>query len=94
MDELLAGTRLADLVLALTALEALALLLYHRFTGRGLAPGDYLLNLVSGVCLMLALRSVLAGAGWHGLAGWLLAAGLAHGTDLWRRWRRRAIRPS
>jgi hypothetical protein len=80
--------QLVDLVLAISLAEALALLTYHRITGRGLAPQQYLLNLVSGLCLMLALRSVVVGAPWPWLAICLLASGLAHSADLWRRWQR------
>lgn len=88
MEALFSGPRLADMVIALAVLEGLALVVFYRATGRGIAPGDYLFNLVSGLCLMLALRSLLAGNGWPWQAGWLLAAGLAHWADLWRRWRR------
>ena len=87
---------LVDLVIVLTVVEGLALALYYRATGRGIAPQDYALNLVSGLCLMLALRSVLAGAAWHWSAAALAAAGLAHGADIVSRWlrQRRDIRPS
>ncbi|MGE4243386.1 hypothetical protein [Ramlibacter sp.] len=91
MGEWLTASRIVDLVIVLSVLEGLALGLHHRLTGRGLRPGDYALNLVSGLCLMLALRAVLDGAGWPWLAAWMLAAGLAHWADLWRRWR---LRPS
>ncbi|RZJ23595.1 MAG: hypothetical protein EOO54_10720 [Haliea sp.] len=90
MEHLVAGTRLADLVILLTVLEAFVLVLYRWSTARGLAPHEFLLNMVSGLCLMLALRSALADQGWPWQAGWLLAAGLAHWADLWRRW----LRPS
>ncbi len=96
MEALFQTGLLVDLVIALTVVEGIALALYHRASGRGVAPRDYALNLVSGLCLMLALRSVMAGAAWHWCAAALAAAGLAHGADIWRRWRRqpRAIRPS
>lgn len=97
MEALLHDGRLVDLIIAITLVEGLALALYHRATGRGLAPRDYALNLVSGLCLMLALRTVLAAAGWYWTAAALAAAGLAHGADIWRRWQRqrpRGIRPS
>jgi hypothetical protein len=66
------------------------LVVYHRSTGKGVAPRDFLANMVSGLCLMLALRglAVDAGAAWVALC--LLAAGVAHGTDLLLRWRRSA----
>jgi hypothetical protein len=77
-----------DLVIAFTLIECLALALYHRATGKGVAVRDFAANMVSGLCLMLALRCLSrdAGAGW--VAFFLLAAGIAHGTDIWMRWRR------
>lgn len=80
---------LLDAVIALTVLEGLGLWLYHRLTGRGVAPGDVMLNLVSGLLLMLTLRSALHAAPWPMTMGLFAASGLAHGFDLWRRWPRR-----
>lgn len=82
---------LVHAVIALTVLEGLGLYVFHRATGRGLPPGAYMLNLVSGLALMLALRSSLAGQIMVVTMGWLAAAGAAHGTDLWRRWRLKAL---
>ena len=96
MEALFASGRIVDAVIALAVLEGFALALHHRLTGRGVAPRDYLVNLLSGLCLMFALRSLLAGAAWFWPAWWLAAAGLAHGAALWSRWRRQplAITPS
>jgi hypothetical protein len=71
-------------------LECAALLVFHRLTGAGVNPAAFLLNMIAGLCLMLALRSVVRDqhAAWTVL--WLLAAGMAHATDIWRRWRRSA----
>ena len=80
---------LVNAVIGFTVLEGLALVLWRRATGRGPAAADLLANLAAGLCLLLALRSVLAGGGWINTALWLAAAGLAHATDLWRRWPRR-----
>ena len=79
---------LVDLVIVFTLIEGLVLLLVQRATGKGVAPREFLLNMVSGLCLMLALRALVhdAGAAWVALC--LLGAGAAHGTDLWMRWRR------
>lgn len=82
------NSQLIDMVIAVTLIECGILIFYHRFTKRGLAPQDYLLNLGAGLCLMLALRSALAEAGWGWMVLCLMAAGLAHGVDLWTRWRR------
>jgi len=90
MNDAPALAMLIDLVIVFTLVEALALVLYHRATGKGVSPREFLANMVSGLCLMLALRCGAGEAGVPWVALWLLAAGLAHGTDLWMRWRRRA----
>eukprot|EP01041_Mallomonas_annulata_P039194 gene39194-62828_t len=89
MQSLFDSGLLVDLVIALTVLEGLALALYHRATGRGIAPQDYALNLVSGLCLMLAVRAAVSDVPWPWIAVCLSASGLAHGWDMVRRWRHR-----
>lgn len=79
---------LLDAVIVFTVLEGLGLWLYHRLTGRGLAPGEYALNMLSGLCLMLAVRSAVSGLAWPWVAACLSASGLVHGWDLQRRWQR------
>jgi len=79
---------LIDLVIAFTVVEGVALSLYHRVSRKGVAPRDFALNLLSGLCLMLALRCLAAGAGPLAVALCLLAAGTAHAVDLSMRWRR------
>ncbi len=90
MNEASLIASLVDLVIAFTLIEGAALLLLHRATGRGVAPRDFVLNMVSGLCLMFALRAQVHDAGLAWVATCLLAAGAAHATDLWRRWRRDA----
>ena len=82
--------QIIDLVIAFTLVECVALAFYHRATGKGVAPREFFANMVSGLCLMLALRCLAhdTGSAWISLS--LLAAGLAHGSDLWMRWRRDA----
>ncbi len=81
------GPLWVDVIIALTVAEGVALWLWRRRRGSGPAPAEWLPNLLSGLCLMLALRGALAG--WAGL--WILAclaaSGAIHGTDLVRRWR-------
>jgi hypothetical protein len=77
-----------DIAIGFTVLELGGLLAWHRLTGRGLAPADYALNMLSGLCLMLALRSALL-AFWIGVALCLIAAGTLHITDLVLRLRRK-----
>ena len=86
MIEGLSSAVVVDLVIGLTVIEGLALALYHRHTGKGVRIGDFAVNLVSGLCLMLALRVAVADTAWHWIGLWLAAAGGAHVTDLWRRW--------
>lgn len=81
---------LIDLVIVFTLAEGAVLAIYHRITGRGVALREFALNMVSGLCLMLALRCLAHDAGTAWVALFLVAAGLAHGTDLWWRWRRGA----
>lgn len=83
-------TQIVDGVIVFTLLEGLALVLYHRSTGRGVALRDFLANMASGLCLMLALRFAVTDAGAASIALCLLGAGLAHATDLWLRGRRSA----
>jgi len=89
LNDFWAGTRLIDGVIAFTLLEGVALAVYHRRTGCGVGVGEFGANMVAGVCLMLALRLAVGAAGgsaWVALC--LLAAGVAHGVDIWRRWGR------
>lgn len=76
-----------DLILLLVALEAVALLAWRGFRGGGLAPADFLFNLLAGAALMLALRAALAGAGQAWIGAALALAFVLHAADLWRRWR-------
>lgn len=88
-----------DLALGITLLEVLVLALVQQITGRHAWFRAYLLHLGSGLCLMFALRSSLAGGGWEMPALWLALSGVMHGADLWSRWRhapgaQKGIRPS
>jgi hypothetical protein len=75
-----------DFILLLVALEVLALFGWRWLRGGGIAPADFLFNLLAGAALMLALRAALTGAGsaWIGAA--LALALVMHAADLWRRW--------
>ena len=81
---------LVDTIIAITLLEIAFLLLYHQQTKRGLKPRDYLLNVVSGLCLMLALRSTLTDGAWYVMSALLVTAGFAHVADISLRLRQRA----
>jgi hypothetical protein len=89
MEHLISSGRIADLIVGLMLLEAIALIGYYVVKGRGIAPVDLLVNLLAGVALLLALRAALTGAGWRTIAGILAVAGVLHVVDLSRRWKRR-----
>ena len=80
--------QLVDAVIVFTLIECLVLVVYHRSTGKGVAPRDFLANMASGLCLMLALRGLAADAGMAWVAVCLAAAGVAHGVDMLMRWKR------
>jgi hypothetical protein len=76
--------------------EGVTIFVHHRLTRRGLAPEKYAMNLLSGLCLMLAIRSI-SGAIGATLLGFsmpemllpacLFAAGIAHWVDVYSRWK-------
>jgi hypothetical protein len=75
-------------ILVLTLVEAIGLIVFHRVTGRGLAPLDAVFQLAAGAFLLLAAVFALRGA-YFGLTGMALAAaGVAHLIDLRRRFRK------
>ena len=83
-----ASGTLVDGVILLTVAELLALWVFHKRTGRGLAPADYLLNGLAGLSLMVALRGALTPV-WGLVALGLVLAGAAHYADLVLRARRK-----
>lgn len=88
MEELFESGRIIDIILALIVLEVIAIYAYNRIKRRPPALSDVALNILSGACLMLALRAAFTGSAWQWAALWLSAALAAHLTDLWRRLRR------
>ena len=85
MDEWVRDGSLVDLILVATVLEGVVLWAYHRRTGRGIPLPQYGFNLLSGLCLLAALREALAGS-WIGICAGLSLALVAHVSDLARRW--------
>jgi len=71
-----------DIAIGFILIETAALWAFHIITGRGLAIRDFLLTVLSGLSLMLALRCALTPGLWPGMALFLITAGLAHGADL------------
>ena len=88
IDQLFASGRIVDLMIALLAVEAAAILVYRRWRGGGIAPAALLTNFGAGLSLMLALRAGLTEAGTPQLALWLAVALVFHLADLAVRWGR------
>jgi hypothetical protein len=86
VSALVESGRIAELILLLVALEALAFALLGRRV-RGLELGGLAGTLAAGAALLLALRAALRAEPWTAVAGWLALAGVAHAADLLRRWR-------
>jgi hypothetical protein len=83
MTNLLTSPHLIDLILLLTAAEALVIVLSGR-----LLPTAVIRTLLPGVFLLVALRAALAEAAWPWVPAALIAALIAHLFDLAGRWRR------
>ncbi len=92
MIETFGIAQIINAVIVFTLLECVALAVYHRSTGRGVALRDFFANMVSGLCLMLALRCLASDAGTASVALFLLAAGAAHAVDILMRWKRSSRR--
>lgn len=86
MADFFVGGRVIDVILALVAVEAVALSVWRASTRRGPAPLSFLANLLSGGFLLLALREALRGESGSWIAICLLGALLAHCADLKLRW--------
>jgi hypothetical protein len=78
-----------DLAVLITLAEMLALATWQRLNGTVLAWPSYGWNLLSGLCLMVALRLALTDGPWVLQASCLATSGVAHALDLRRRLRRR-----
>jgi hypothetical protein len=85
MAEFFASGRVVDLVLAVLALELIALLWWKRKAGRAQAALNALGALLPGACLLMALRASLTDAPWMWVAFWLALSFPIHLFDLWRR---------
>lgn len=82
MAELFATGRIVDLILILVAFEALALLAWRVWRGRGPSVPALASNLASGAALMLAVRAALTGSDWTVVAACLAGSLVAHVTEM------------
>jgi hypothetical protein len=78
--------RSVELIVALMAVEAAFVLGWRAIFRRGPAPLPFIINLLAGAFLLLALRNALAGASGASVALCLLVALAAHLADLRLRW--------
>lgn len=76
-----------DLVLGFTLLEAIVLVWRYRTSGLGLSDKDIVTGLLPGFCLMLGLRLSAQAEVPLTVFACLLAAGVAHALDFYRRYR-------
>ncbi len=86
METLFASGLVAELILLVLALEAVALVAAKRLLRGGPPLRSLLPFLAAGACFALALRGALTGASWVAVAPWLGLAFLAHLLDLAARW--------
>jgi hypothetical protein len=75
-----------DLIVGLVALEALVVTCWRGMFQSGPAPLAFVVNLLAGAFLLLALRCALAGSSQAAIAVCLSAALVAHLADLRLRW--------
>lgn len=94
MQELFDNGRVVDLILALMVIEASALAVLYRTTGRGIVPARLWPNLLAGAFLLLALRASLTGAGATAVGAWLFLGLVGHLVDLGLRWSQASDRVS
>lgn len=76
-----------DLILGFTLLEAVILVWRYRASGLGLSDKDIAMGLLPGFCLMLGLRLAAQAEVPLTVFACLLAAGMAHALDFYRRYR-------
>ena len=82
-----------DLILGFTLLEAVFLMWRYRASGLGLSDKDICMGLLPGFCLILGLRFAAQAEVPLPVFACLLAAGVAHALDFYRRYRLAAKPP-
>lgn len=86
LETLVTSGRVFDVMLAVVALEVIAVTGLWVLRRRGIPPLAFLTNLGAGGSLMLALWVQAHGLPWPWLAACLLAALAFHLADLAQRW--------
>ncbi len=88
MQQFFASGRVADLLLGILLLEAVAIAIYARVSADPGVFGRVAPSLLPGALLMIALRLALTGAWWGWIALAIAASLPAHLLDLRNRLRR------
>jgi amino acid transporter len=86
MNEWLRTGAVVEVIVALVAIEAMLLVYLRRRLGRGPSVSAIVANLAAGASLLLAMRVALQGGPPALIGAWLVAALIAHITDLRIRW--------
>ena len=86
LESLIASGRIADIMLGVMVLEVIAIVLYRRARGGGIALRPLILNIGAGGSLILALRASLTESGWSAIAGFLVLSLVFHVADQVGRW--------
>ena len=86
LETLITTGRIVDIMLAVMALEVVAVTLYRRSRGGGIAFWPLILNIGAGGSLMLALRASLTDAGYLAVSAFLIFALIFHVADQVGRW--------
>jgi hypothetical protein len=82
MEAVFVSGHIADIMLAVLAIEFLGLVVYRRATGRGPTIAAIAPTMLAGGFLVIALRTALVGAPWTWTGLALAAALAAHVFDL------------
>lgn len=88
MESLFASGRIAEAIAVLVVVEFVVLVAARRWLGRGPSPVALAATLAAGLCLLMALRAAMVGAGAAAVGLWLAAALVAHVADMALRFRR------
>ncbi len=82
MEALIASGRIADIILVVMLLEAIAVGVLVKWRSAAFEIPGHLAGLAAGGFLVLALRAALIGSGWFQIAVFLAFSLAAHSTEV------------
>ncbi len=86
LEQLITSGRIVDIALTVMFVELVAVTIYRRRSGGGIAFAPLMANIGAGGSLMLALRASLTGSGWVWVAVFLVSSLVFHVADVALRW--------